>query len=130
MQAQPERPRRRWVLRVVGALLVGLLLCSCGALALIPLLARHAPDTQMDRAFQVLFAALFTLLGLLLLLTERQLRQRGWSRSPVSLARLLFASRASLTLWVGVALFGVALARMNLSAQAGVLNIAFWAIAA
>ncbi len=132
MQAHPERsPRGRWPLRVLGALLVGLLLCSCGALALIPLFAQRAShETQADRAFQVLFAALFTLLGALLLFTERQLRQRGWSRAPISLVRLLFTSRASFTFWMGLALFGVALARLRLSTQADALNVAFWAIAA
>jgi formate-dependent nitrite reductase membrane component NrfD len=131
MQAHPERPgRRRWPLRVVGAALVGLLLCSCGAMALLPVLAGGGHETQTDHAFQVLFAALFALLGLLLLLTERQLRQIGWSRSPVSLARLLFTSRASFTFWVGVALFGVALARLEFPAQAGALNVGFWALAA
>jgi hypothetical protein len=130
MQDHPERARRgRWPLRAVAALLVGLLLCSCGALALIPVLALGASrETQTGRAFQVLFAALFALLGLLILLTERQLRQMGWSRAPVSFARLLFASVSSFTFWVGLALFGLALARLELPAQAGALNTAFWAI--
>lgn len=130
MQDHPERRRRgRWPLRVVGALLLGLLLVSCGAMALIPLFAGDAShETQTDRAFQVLFAALFALLGLLLLLTERQLRQMGWSRAPISLLRLLFTSRASFTFWVGVVLFGVALARLRLPAQAGTLNVVFWAV--
>jgi formate-dependent nitrite reductase membrane component NrfD len=126
--AQP--PRGRWPVRVLGTLLVGLLLCSCGALALIPLFAQSARhETQTDRAFQVLFAALFALLGLLILLTERQLRQMGWSRAPVSLARLLFTSLSSFTFWVGLALFGLALARLMLSAQADALNTAFWTVA-
>ncbi len=131
MQDHPEQRRRgRWPLRMVGTLLLGLLLVSCGALALIPIFAPDAShETQTDRAFQVLFAALFALLGLLLLLTERQLRQIGWSRAPVSLLRLLFTSRASFTFWVGLALFGVALARLRLPAQAGALNVGFWGLA-
>ncbi len=129
-QAQPA-PRLRWSLRlIVSALTVGLLLCSCLALALIPIFAAASgQETQTDRAFQVLFAALFALVGLLLLLTERQLRQRDRARAPVSVAHLLFATPSGLTFWTGLALFGIALARLEAPAAADPLNIAFWVTA-
>jgi formate-dependent nitrite reductase membrane component NrfD len=130
MQNHLEGPGRgRWRLRLLGTLLLGLWLGSCAAVALLPVLARGGQETRTDRAFQVLFAALFALLGLLIVLTERQLRQIGWSRAPVSLARLLFASASSFTFWVGLALFGLALARLELPAEAGALNVGFWVIA-
>jgi len=112
-QAPPE-PHLHWPLRlIVSALIVGLLLCSCAALALIPIFSARSPqETQTDHAFQVLFAALFALLGLLLMLTERQLRQRGHLRAPVSFAHLLFTTASGLTFWTGLALFGIALARL------------------
>lgn len=127
----PPAPRLRWPLRlIVSALIVGLLLCSCAALALIPVFSARSPqESQTDHAFQVLFAALFALLGLLLVLTERQLRQRGWARAPVSFAHLLFTSASGLTFWTGLALFGIALARLEAPAAADPLNILFWAIA-
>jgi len=136
MQERPDRWRnpmrsRQAVRLLVGALIVGLLLCSCAALALIPLFAARAPqESQTDHAFQALFAALFALLGVLLMLTERQLRQQGWSRSPVSFGALLFTTPAGLTFWTGLALFGIALARLEAPAAADPLNMLFWALAA
>ncbi|HEY7356880.1 MAG TPA: hypothetical protein VH590_10450 [Ktedonobacterales bacterium] len=128
---EPPAPRFRRALRsLMSALIVTLLLGSCTALALIPIFAvgsRH--ETQTDHAFQVLFAGLFALLGLLLMLTERQLRQRGRLPAPVSFVRLLFTTASGLTFWTGVALFGIALARLEAPAVADPLNIAFWAIA-
>lgn len=127
----PPAPRFRRTLRsIMSALIVGLILCSCILLALIPIFAigsRH--ETQTDHAFQVLFAGLFALLGLLLMLTERQLRQRGHLRAPISFAHLLFITPSSLTFWTGLALFGIALARLEAPTVAGPLNIAFWSIA-
>ncbi|SRR5579885_903373 len=127
----PPAPRFRRTLRsIISALIVGLILCTCILLALIPIFAigsRH--ETQTDHAFQVLFAGLFALLGLLLMLTERQLRQRGYLRAPVSFAYLLFTTASGLTFWTGLALFGIALARLEAPAIAGPLNIAFWSIA-
>lgn len=129
LQGYEQTYRRRSLLRVVvSAVVVALLLGSCVALALVPVLA-SGQDSVTSRAFQVLFSSLFALLGLLLLLTERQLRQVGWSRSPVSFARLLFTTAAGLTFWTGLALVGVALARLEAPAQAGPLNILFWAVA-
>jgi hypothetical protein len=137
MQAPPDpwpglpAPRFRRLLRpLISALVVTLMLSSCVALALIPLFAigsRH--ETQTDHAFQVLFAGLFALLGLLLMLTERQLRQRGHLRARVSFVHLLFTTASGLTFWTGLALFGIALARLEAPAVAGPLNIAFWSIA-
>ncbi len=136
MQERPD-PRRhpllsRHALRlIVGALAVGLLLSSCAALALVPIFAAHTQqESQTDHAFQVLFAALFALLGILLMLTERQLRQQGWSRAPVSFGTLLFTTPSGLTFWTGLALFGIALARLEAPAAADPLNISFWALAA
>lgn len=125
----PPVPRFRWPLRlIVSALIVGLLLCSCVALALIPIFEAGGQETQTDRAFQVLFAALFALLGALLMLTERQLRQRGWAQAPISLTHLLFTTASGLTFWVGLALFGIALARLEAPAVANPLNILFWSV--
>jgi hypothetical protein len=131
MQTPPDPPRFRRPLRLIlSALIVGLVLSTCVALALIPILAIGSPhETQTDRAFQVLFAALFALLGLLFMLTERQLRQRGPARNRVSFARLLFATASGLTFWAGLLLFGIALARLNIPAAADPLNIIFWSAA-
>lgn len=106
------------------ALLVG----SCVTLALVPALS-SGQDSPTSRAFQVLFSALFALLGVLLMLTERQLRQLGWSRSPVSFARLLFTTASGLTFWTGLALLGIALARLEAPTAALPLNILFWSVA-
>ena len=136
MQEHPERgpaqtraPRRRFPLRVlVGGLTLALMIGSCVALALIPALASNQ-DSPTSRAFQVLFSALFALLGLLLMLTERQLRQLGWSRSPVSFVRLLFTTVSGLTFWTGLALLGIALARLEAPAASAPLGILFWSVA-
>lgn len=126
-----QAPRFRQSLRlIVSALIVGLLLCSCAALALVPIFAIGSrQETKTDHVFQVLFAALFALLGLLLVLTERQLRLRGWSRTPVAFVHLLFTTASGLTFWTGLALFGIALARLEAPAIASPLNILFWAVA-
>jgi threonine/homoserine/homoserine lactone efflux protein len=137
MQEYPDPLRARHARRLrhslrwlVSALIVGLLLCSCAGLALTPIFAANAGhETQTDHAFQVLFAGLFALLGLLLMLTERQLRQRGWSRAPVSFVHLLFTTPSGLTFWTGLALFGIALARLEAPTVADPLNILFWATA-
>jgi hypothetical protein len=136
MQNQPDPMQRyerayrpRSLLRgVVSGLVVALLLGSCVALGLIPALAA-GQDSPRSHAFQLLFSALFALLGLLVLLTERQLRRAGWSRSPVSFVRLLFTTTAGLTFWAGLALVGIALARLEAPASAGPLNIFFWSVA-
>jgi hypothetical protein len=134
MQERPDQwqapaPRRRFPLRLlVGGLILALLMGSCITLALAPAFS-SGQDSPHSRAFQVLFSALFALLGLLLALTERQLRQIGWSRSPASFARLLFTSGAGLTFWAGLALLGIALARLTAPAVASPLNILFWSVA-
>lgn len=130
MQEHPDRaPGRRFPLRLlVGGLTLALLVGSCVALALIPALA-SGQDSPRSRAFQVLFSALFALLGVLLMLTERQLRQLGWSRSPVSFIRLLFTTTSGLTFWTGLALLGIALARLEAPAASAPLSILFWAVA-
>ncbi|HLV98765.1 MAG TPA: hypothetical protein VKT82_08835 [Ktedonobacterales bacterium] len=126
----PALPARRVLRRFVSTLIVGLVLCTCVALALIPIFAIRSPhQTQTDHAFQVLFAALFTLMGLLLTLTERQLRRRDRARAPVSFPHLLFTTTFGLTFWAGLALFGIALAQLEAPAAAGPLTIAFWAVA-
>src|SRR5215813_1787237 len=117
MQVPPDpppgqpAPRIRQPLRIVAStLIVGLVLCTCLMLALVPVFALGSQqETQTDHAFQVLFAALFALLGLLLMLTERQLRRRGRPAAPVSFVRLLFTTTSGLTFWAGVALFSIAL---------------------
>jgi hypothetical protein len=130
MQERDDRQRAwRRVRLVVSALILGLVLASCAALALIPITAAVSGRPETGSAFQALFAALFALLGLLMLLTERQLRQRGWSRAPVSFVTLLFTTPSGLTFWTGLALFGLALAGLEAPAYAGPLNIAFWALA-
>jgi glucan phosphoethanolaminetransferase (alkaline phosphatase superfamily) len=130
-QAQPAPRFRRALRLIIGALIVGLLLCSCLALALVPLFAIGSrQETSTDHAFQVLFTALFALLGLLFLLTERQLRRRDRLQAPLSFTRLLFATASGLTFWTGLALFGLALARLEAPAVAGPLNIVFWAVVA
>ena len=125
MQAPPDpwrepAPRFRRLLRlIISALIVGLVLSTCVALVLIPILAigsRH--ETSTDRAFQVLFAALFALVGLLLMLAQRQLRRRGPARPPISFTRLLFTTASGLTFWAGLLLFGIALARLEAPAVA------------
>ncbi|HEY7349558.1 MAG TPA: hypothetical protein VH599_14680 [Ktedonobacterales bacterium] len=128
----PPAPRFNSPLGVIiSALIVGLLLCSCAATALVPVFVASSPqETTTDHAFQVLFTALFVLLGLLLLLTERQLLRRSWPRTPVSFARLLFTTASGITFWTGLVLFGIALARLTAPAVADPLNIAFWAVAA
>lgn len=109
---------------------MGLVLSSCVALVLIPILAiRSQHETSTDRAFQVLFAALFALVGLLLMLTQRQLRQRGPARPPISFARLLFTTASGLTFWAGLLLFGIALTRLEAPTVAAPLNIFFWSVA-
>jgi hypothetical protein len=130
MQEHPDRaPRHRFPLRfVVGGLALALLVGSCVAFALVPALS-SGQDSPRSRAFQVLFSALFALLGVLLMLTERQLRQLGWSRSPVSFARLLFTTASGLTFWTGLALLGIALARLEAPAVSSPLNILFWSVA-
>ncbi len=129
-QEEPGPPFRRSLRLVAGTLIVGLAICTCVALALIPLFAISSPhETRTDHAFQVLFAALFALMGLLLTLTERQLRQRDHRRAPVSFVRLLFTTTFGLTFWAGLALFGLALAQLEAPAVAGPLNVAFWAVA-
>ncbi len=130
MQEYPDRaPRHRFPLRfAVGGLALALLMGSCAALALVPALS-SGQDSPRSRAFQVLFSALFALLGVLLMLTERQLRQLGWSRSPVSFARLLLTTASGLTFWTGLALLGIALARLEAPAVAAPLNIVFWSVA-
>ncbi len=127
----PAAPRpRRLLRRIISALIVGLVFCTCVALALIPVFAIKSPhQTQTDHAFQVLFAALFTLMGLLLTLTERQLRRRDRARAPVSFLRLLLTTTFGLTFWAGLALFGLALAQLEAPAADGPLTIAFWAVA-
>jgi hypothetical protein len=133
MQEQPDLPappERHLLRRVISALVVGLALCTCVALALIPIFAIQSPhQTQTDHAFQVLFAALFTLMGLLLTVTERQLRRRDRARAPVSFLHLLLTTTFGLTFWAGLALFGLALAQLEAPAAAGPLGIAFWAVA-
>jgi hypothetical protein len=124
----PARQQRRRLRFTMSALIVGLMIASCIAVTLIPLLAAPGQESQIDRAFQVVFAALFTLLGLVLVLTERQLRRRGWPHRPPPLARLLFASLSGLTFWTGLALMGIALARLEAPAAAGTLNSVFWAV--
>jgi hypothetical protein len=129
-QEEQALRHRRLVRLIVMALIAGLLLCSCGALALIPIFAATSQqETPTDHAFQVLFAALFTLLGLLLMFTERQLRQRALGLAPISFVRLLFTSPFGLTFWTGLALFGIALVRLAVPAIASPLNILFWATA-
>ena len=132
MQEHPDRgpaPRRRFPLRLlVSGLTLALLVGSCVALALVPALA-SGQDSPRSRAFQVLFSALFALLGVLLMLTERQLRQIGWSRSPVSFIRLLFTTTSGLTFWTGLALLGIALARLEAPAISAPLSILFWSVA-
>lgn len=129
-QEQPA-PRFRPALRlIVSASIVGFLVCSCIGLALVPVfftIGSHQ-ESQTDRAFQVLFAGLFMLLGLLFMLTERQLRRRDRAQPPISLARLLFATTSGLTFWAGLLLFGIALARLEAPIVANPLNILFWAI--
>ncbi len=124
----PARQQRRRLRFTMSALIVGLMIASCIAVTLIPLLAAPGQESQIDRAFQVVFAALFTLLGLVLVLTERQLRRRGWPHRPTPLVRLLFASLSGLTFWTGLALMGIALARLEAPAAAGTLNSVFWAV--
>ncbi len=129
-QAQPA-PRARQTLRfILRTLIVGFLLCSCVGLALIPIfLAVGArQETQTDRAFQVLFAGLFALLGLLFLLTEHQLRRRGRALAPFSFFHLLFTTASGLTFWTGLILFGLAIIRLEVPAAAEPLNILFWAV--
>jgi threonine/homoserine/homoserine lactone efflux protein len=129
-QAQPA-PRARQRLRVIiQTLIVGFLFCSCVGLALIPIFyaVSARQETQTDRAFQVLFAGLFALLGLLFMLTERQLRQRGRVLAPFSFARLLFTTASGLTFWAGIILFGLALIRLEVPTLAEPLNIFFWAV--
>ena len=136
MQAPPDpwrepAPRFRRLLRlIISALIVGLVLSTCVALVLIPILAigsRH--ETSTDRAFQVLFAALFALVGLLLMLAQRQLRQRGPAQLRISFVRRLFTTTSGLTFWAGLLLFGIALARLQAPAIAHPLNFLFWSVA-
>ena len=135
MQAQTEHPvepparRRRRRLRVgMTALFVGLVLVTCTAVALIPLFANSGSETRTDRAFQVLFAALFTLLGLLLVFTERQIRRRGRAQTLIPFVKLFFTSPTGLTFWTGLVLVGIALARLESPGVAGPLNDVFWAV--
>ncbi len=123
----PQQRRRVPVYLVVGGLALALLVGSCVVLALTPFLASDQESAD-SRAFQVLFSALFALLGLLLMLTERQLRQIGWPHASVSLARLLFTSASGLTFWTGLALLGIALARLEAPAYASPLNVLFWSV--
>lgn len=135
MQAQADHPiepparRRSRKLRVgMSALFLGLVLVTCTAVALIPLLAGSGSETQTYRALLVLFAALFTLLGLLLVFTERQIRRRGRAQALIPFVKLFFTSLSGLTFWIGLVLVGIAVTRLESPAVAGPLNNVFWAV--
>jgi hypothetical protein len=68
-------------------------------------------------------------MGLLLTLTERQLRRRDRARAPISFIHLLFTTTFGLTFWSGLALFGLALAQLEAPVAAGPLSVAFWTVA-
>lgn len=126
---EPPARRRSRKLRVgMSALFLGLVLVTCAAVALIPLFANSSNGTQADRAFQVLFAALFALLGLLLVFTEREIRRRGRAQALIPLVKLFFTSLSGLTFWTGLVLVGIALARLESPNLAAPLNSVFWAV--
>ena len=128
LPAPPPRRQRRGMRVALTALFVGLVLVVCIAVALIPFFAGAGRPSQAD-PFQVVFAALFTLLGLLLAFTERQIRRRGRPHAVAPFFKLLFTSVSGLTFWIGLALVGIAVARLETPpGVAGPLNNVFWAV--